>query len=173
MYYGNIKHFDSVDGPGVRVTLFVSGCTNACEGCQNPETWDFHYGKEFDDDAKEDIIKALEPSYITGLTLCGGEPWEPQNQKDLVEFLKHLKELYPNKSIWSYTGFVFEKDLLEGQRKHTEYTDDMLKCIDVLIDGPFMLCQRNLNLKYRGSNNQRLIDVQKSLETKTVVEIEE
>ena len=172
MYYGNIKHFDSVDGPGVRVTLFVSGCTNACKGCQNPETWNFKYGKEFTDEQKQDIKAALAKPFIAGLTLCGGEPWEPQNQKDLVDFLEELKKDFPNKTIWSYTGFVFDKDLLPGQRKHTEYTNRMLKCVDVLIDGPFVEELLNLNLRFRGSENQRIIDVQKSLDTGTVVELE-
>ena len=172
MYYGNIKHFDSVDGPGVRITLFVSGCTNACKGCQNPETWDFKYGKEFGEEQKKDIKEYMAKPFISGITLCGGEPWEPQNQKDLVDFLEELKKEFPNKSIWSYTGFVFDRDLMEGQRKHTEYTDRMLKCVDVIIDGPFIEEERNLNLKFRGSNNQRIIDVKKSLEAGKVVEWE-
>ena len=172
MYYGNIKHFDSVDGEGVRVTLFVSGCTNKCKGCQNPETWDFCFGKKFDQDAKDDIKKSLSQSFISGLTLCGGEPWEPENQRDLVDFLEELKREFPKKTIWSYTGFVFDKDLREGQRKYTEVTDRMLNCIDVLIDGPFIESKKNLGLRFRGSSNQRLIDMKKTLETKTVVELE-
>ena len=173
MYYGNIKKYDIADGEGVRVTLFVSGCTNACEGCFQPETWDFHYGQEYTEETEKEILEALGEEFIEGLTLLGGEPFEPENQRELVKLLKKVKEVYPAKTIWSYTGFVYDKDLLEGQRKHTEVTDEMLSYLDVLVDGPFMIAKKNIRLKFRGSENQRVIDMKKTLaENKVVLYLE-
>lgn len=157
MYYGTIKNFDVANGRGVRVSLFVSGCRNCCPGCFQPQTWDFKYGQEFTSATEEEIIKLLEPSHIAGFSLLGGEPFEEENQKVLAPFLEKLKQIYPNKDIWCWTGYVLEKDLLEGGKKHTEYTDRMLACIDTLVDGPFIQEQRNLMLEFRGSENQRLI----------------
>lgn len=163
MYYGNIKKWDIADGEGVRVTLFVSGCTNACEGCFQPETWDFRFGKEYTSETEEEILQALKQDYIDGLTLLGGEPFEIDNQRVLVKLLKRVREELPDKTIWSYTGFVYEKDLLEGQRRHCEVTDEMLGYLDVLVDGPFMLEQKNIMLSFRGSENQRVLDMKKTL----------
>lgn len=157
MYYGNIKNFDVADGLGVRVSLFVSGCRNCCEGCFQPQTWDFKFGKEFTKETEDEIIQLLSPSHIQGFSLLGGEPFEEENQKVLAPFLERIKQTYPSKDIWCWTGYVLEKDLKEGCRKHTEFTDRMLKCIDVLVDGPFIQAQRNLMLEFRGSENQRII----------------
>ena len=156
MYYGAIKKFDVADGIGVRVSLFVSGCRNCCPGCFQPETWNFNYGKEFTIETQNEIIEALKPEHIQGFSLLGGEPFEEENQCELAPFLERLKKEFPKKDIWCWTGYVLEKDLLEGGRKHTEYTDRMLNCIDVLVDGPFILEQRNLMLEFRGSENQKI-----------------
>lgn len=157
MNYGAIKKFDVADGEGVRVSLFVSGCRNCCPGCFQPETWNFNFGKEFTEETENEIIAALEPSHFQGFSLLGGEPFEPENQEILAPFLEKLKSIYPKKDIWAWTGYVLDKDLQPGQRKYTEFTERMLKCIDVLVDGPFMQETRNLMLKFRGSENQRLI----------------
>lgn len=157
MHYGNIKKIDVADGEGVRVSLFVSGCRNACPGCFNPETWNFNFGKEFTSETEDEIIQALKPEHIQGFSLLGGEPFEEENQKVLAPFLEKLKTIYPDKDIWCWTGYVLDKDLQSGQRKHTEYTDRMLKCIDVLVDGPFIQEKKNLMLEFRGSENQRII----------------
>lgn len=157
MYYGNIKKIDIADGEGVRVSLFVSGCRNACPGCFNPETWNFKFGKEFTSETEDEIIQALKPEHIQGFSLLGGEPFEEENQKVLAPFLEKLKTIYPDKDIWCWTGYILDKDLQNGQRKHTEYTDRMLKCIDVLVDGPFIQEKKNLMLEFRGSENQRII----------------
>jgi len=169
MYYGNIKNFDIADGEGVRVSLFVSGCTNHCEGCFQKQTWDFKYGQLYTEETEKQILDYLGNEHIDGLTLLGGEPFEPENQRELVKLLRKVKELYPNKNIWSFTGFVYENDLLEGQRKHTEVTDEMLSYLNVLVDGPFVLAKKNLSLWFRGSENQRVIDMPKTLKEGKVV----
>lgn len=169
MNYGNIKHYDIADGEGVRVTLFVSGCTNCCPGCFQPETWDFNYGKPYTKETEQEILEALKPGYIQGLTLLGGEPFEPENQRKLVHLLKKVKVTYPDKDIWSYTGFILDQDLLEGGRRYCEVTDEMLSYIDVLVDGPFKQEQKNISLAFRGSENQRVIDLKKSLQEKEVI----
>ncbi len=169
MNYGNIKYYDIADGQGVRVTLFVSGCTNKCPGCFQPETWDFDYGQPYTSQTEQEILEALKPDYIQGLTLLGGEPFEPENQRELVHLVKKVKEKYPEKDIWSYTGFVLDQDLLEGGRKHCEVTDEMLSYIDVLVDGPFKQELKNISLAFRGSENQRVIDLKKSLQEKEVI----
>ena len=163
MHYGNIKKFDIADGEGVRVTLFVSGCTNHCKGCFQPATWDFRYGHPFTPETENELLEALKPDYIDGLTLLGGEPFEPDNQRALVPFLRKVRETYPDKTVWSYTGFVYEKDLTEGKRKHTEVTEEMLSMIDVLVDGPYIEEKKNVMLSFRGSENQRVIDMKKTL----------
>lgn len=165
MYYGAIKKYDIADGEGVRVTLFVSGCTNACEGCFQKETWDFFYGNPYTKETEEELLEALKQPYIQGLTLLGGEPFEIENQRVLVELLRKVKEKLPEKDIWSYTGFVYDKDLQEGQRRHCEVTDEMLSYLDVLVDGPFMIGKKNISLAFRGSENQRVIDMKKTRET--------
>lgn len=157
MNYGAIKKFDVADGEGVRVSLFVSGCRNACKGCFQPETWNFHFGQPFTSDTENEILTALAPEYIAGFSLLGGEPFEEENQEVLAPFLEKIKETYPQKNIWCWTGYIYDKDLQSGQRKHTEYTDRMLACIDVLVDGPFIEEQRNLMLEFRGSENQRIL----------------
>lgn len=169
MYYGNIKMYDIADGEGCRVTLFVSGCTNACEGCFQKETWDFHYGNEYTKETEDHILELLNNENIQGLTLLGGEPFEPENQRELVKLLRRVRKELPEKDIWSYTGFVLEKDLLEGERKHTEVTYEMLSYLDVLVDGPFVLSKKNISLYFRGSENQRVIDMQKTIKEKQIV----
>lgn len=163
MNYGEIKNCDIANGEGVRVSLFVSGCTHHCKGCFNPMTWDFNYGKPFTSEAEDKILKMLEPDYINGLTLLGGEPMEKDNQRVLLPFIKRVKQLYPNKNIWCYTGYTLETDLLNGKAR-TECTDELLSLIDVLVDGEFILEQKNISLAFRGSSNQRIIDLKKTIE---------
>ena len=170
MYYGNIKKTDVANGDGVRVSLYVSGCRNKCDECFNQVTWDFLFGKPFTEDTMNEILEALKPDYIAGFSLLGGEPFEEENQEVCTKILKKIKETYPEKDIWSWTGYLFDKDLLdENGRKHTQYTKEMLSYIDVLIDGRFMKDLKDLSLKYRGSSNQRVIDVQKSLKENKII----
>lgn len=169
MYYGEIKKTDIANGEGVRVSLFVSGCTHRCEGCFNPETWNFCYGREFTQETEKEILNALSPDFINGLTLLGGEPFEPQNQRALVPFLKKVREQYPRKNIWCYTGYLFDEELLKDSRARCEVTDEMLSMIDVLVDGEFRQELKNITLKFRGSENQRIINVKKSLEAGEVI----
>ncbi len=169
MNYASIKDCDIANGTGVRISLFVSGCTHHCKGCFNEATWDFNYGEPFTKEIEDKIIKMLEPSYIKGLTLLGGEPFEPSNQAVLLPFIKRIKEIYPNKNIWAYSGYLFDRDLLNESRAHTEHTLELLSYIDVLVDGPFVLKLKDISLKFRGSSNQRIIDVKKSLEENKVV----
>lgn len=158
MYYGNIKNYDVANGLGVRVTLFVSGCRNHCEGCFQPETWDFQYGKPFTKETEEEILKMLEPDYIAGFTCLGGEPFEPENQEVLTGLFRKIREIYPQKTIWCYTGYRFGEDLAEGGSKFTDVTEEMLGYIDVLVDGRFELEQKDITLHFRGSRNQRILD---------------
>lgn len=169
MHYGNIKNYDIADGEGVRVTLFCSGCTNRCEGCFQPETWDFCYGKEYTKETEDQLIQMLTNPNIQGLTLLGGDPFEPSNQRTLITLLRRVKQELPTKDVWAYTGFVYEQDLLEGKRKHTEVTDEMLSYIDVLVDGPFVIDEKDISLYFRGSTNQRVIDMPKTLKSGNVV----
>ena len=169
MNYCNIKKWDIADGEGVRVTLFVSGCTHHCKGCFQPETWDFEYGKPFTEEVEDELLAALDHDYIDGLTLLGGEPFEPDNQRALVPFLRRLKEKFPEKNIWAYSGYTLDEELLKDSRARCEVTDEMLSMIDVLVDGEFVQEKRNISLQFRGSENQRLIDVPKTLETKEIV----
>ena len=168
MHYGNIKKFDIADGIGVRVSLFVSGCTHHCEGCFQPETWNFDYGNTFTNDTEEEIIDALSPDYIDGLTLLGGEPFEPQNQEVLLPLLKKVKRVLPKKTIWAYSGYTFE-ELTKGSRARCEFTDEILSMLDVLVDGEFKSELKNISLKFRGSSNQRVIDVKKTLKEGRIV----
>ena len=163
MYYGNIKEYDVANGEGVRITLFVSGCTNHCEGCFQPDTWDFHYGQPYTEETEEQILRLLGQPVVDGLTLLGGEPMEPENQRVLAPLVRRVKREYPEKNVWCFTGFIYDRDLLPGQRKHTEVTDEFLSMIDVLVDGPFILAKRNLALTFRGSENQRVLDMKKTL----------
>ena len=157
MNYGAIKKIDVANGEGVRVSLFVSGCRNACKGCFQPETWNFHFGNVFSAETEEEIIKALEPEHISGLSILGGEPFEEENQEVLAPFCEKIKQIYPNKNIWCWTGYIYDKDLIKGGRKYTEFTDRLLNCIDVLVDGPFIEEKKNLMLEFRGSENQRIL----------------
>lgn len=161
MNYSGVKYCDIANGLGVRTVLFVSGCRNHCEGCFQPETWDFNYGNKFDEKIQEELLKSLEPDYVKGLTLLGGDPFEPENQKELLPFIKKVKDKFDMKDIWAYTGYILDKDLSEGGKCYTENTKEMLSYIDVLIDGPFILKQKDMMLKFRGSANQRLIDMKK------------
>ena len=165
MNYGEIKNYDIANGEGVRVSLFVSGCTHHCKNCFNPETWSFEYGKPFTKETEDYIIECLSPDYIDGLSLLGGEPFEPQNQEVLLPFLRRVKNELPNKNIWCYTGYLFDRELLCESRARCEFTDEMLSLIDVIVDGEFVQALHDISLAFRGSSNQRIIDVQKSLET--------
>ena len=163
MNYGTIKNCDIANGEGVRVTLFVSGCTNRCDGCFQPETWDFNYGKPFTRETEDELLKLLKPDYINGLTLLGGEPFEPENQRTLLPFIKRVKETHPDKNIWAFTGFTLEELWNQTPHPRCEVTDDLLALIDVLVDGRFILAQKNIRLRFRGSENQRLLDLPASL----------
>ena len=163
MNYGEIKKCDIADGIGVRVSLFVSGCRHHCDGCFNAMTWDFEYGRPFTEETENELLEMLSPDYIDGLTLLGGEPMEPDNQRALVTFMRRVREKYPDKSIWCYTGCVLEDELLRESTWRCEYTDEMLSMIDVLVDGRFILARRNISLAFRGSDNQRIIDLKKTL----------
>ena len=160
MNYATIKNCDIANGPGVRVSLFVSGCTHRCPGCFNEVAWDFDYGEPFTQETIDSIRAMLKPDYIQGLTLLGGEPFEPQNQGAVVELLRQVKRTYPTKSIWAFSGYLFEKDILSGRLGDTA---EYLSYLDVLVDGPFVESKKNLSLRFRGSENQRLIDVPESL----------
>ena len=160
MNYATIKNCDIANGPGVRVSLFVSGCTHRCPGCFNEVAWDFNYGQPFTEETIQAILEMLRPSYIKGLTLLGGEPFEPQNQVDVVKLLRRVRAELPEKSIWAFSGYLFEKDMLSGRIGDlSEY----LSYLDVLVDGPFVQAKKNLSLRFRGSENQRIIDVKASL----------
>lgn len=157
MNYANIKDCDIADGPGVRVSLFVSGCRHHCKGCFNAETWDFNFGKLYTEETEEEILRLLEPDYIQGFTLLGGEPFEPENQVILVHLLKKIRERLPKKDIWCYTGYLYDADLIEDGKVYTEVTKEMLSYIDVLVDGEFIEAEKDLSLEFRGSRNQRIV----------------
>ena len=170
MHYGAIKLNDIANGEGIRVSLFVSGCTNHCKECFNPETWNFEYGKPFTEQTEQYILDNLKSDFVNGLTLLGGEPFEPRNQKVLLPFVKKVRAMYPNKSIWAYSGFKFEDELLkEGSYANCEYTLELLKNIDILVDGRFDRDLKDIRLNFRGSINQRIILVQQSLNSDNVV----
>lgn len=168
MHYGEIKNCDIANGIGVRVSLFVSGCTNHCEGCFQPETWDFNYGNDFTEETENRILEMLVPDYICGLTVLGGEPFEPENQRVLVDFFRKVRRKYPEKSIWCFTGFTLEMLETEGTHCHCEVTEEMLSLIDVLVDGRFDKNKKNISLRFRGSENQRLIDLNLTRECGTL-----
>ena len=173
MYYGEIKKTDIANGPGVRVSLFVSGCTHACRGCFNEQTWDFRFGNPYTEEVEDEIMDALRPKYIRGLTLLGGEPMEPKNQRTLVKLLERVRREYPQKTIWCYTGYLFDRDLLKESRARCEHTDAMLSLIDIIVDGEFELEKKDITLRFRGSSNQRLIDVRKSLASGEIILVDE
>ena len=196
MHYGELKKCDIANGIGVRVTLFVSGCTNHCPDCFQPQTWDFDYGKEFTEDTKAEIFAELDKPFVNGLTVLGGEPFEPRNQRELVQnidyaptflelagaeipadiqgrsllpLLREVKAKYPGKTIWCFTGFRLDDELLaDGSYPRCEATDEMLACIDVLVDGRFMKELKDISLQFRGSRNQRVIDMNRTRETGTI-----
>ena len=163
MNYGEIKKYDIANGEGVRVSLFVSGCTHHCKGCFNEETWDFHYGTLFTEETEHEIIEALSRDFIDGISLLGGEPLERQNQHVLLPFLKKVKRLFPQKDIWCYTGYLLDEELLKDSRARCEDTDELLSMIDVLVDGEFVEELKDISLPYCGSSNQRIIDMKASL----------
>lgn len=170
MNFCEIKKADTANGIGIRVTLFVSGCTNRCPGCFQPETWDFNYGKAYTDDVEEKIIETLTPPYYNGLTILGGEPFELENQPAVLHLIERVKNELPEKTIWMYTGFTYDVDLAPGGKRYVDgVTDKILDNIDVLVDGRFVLEKKDITLRFRGSSNQRVIDVPKSRWTGTVV----
>lgn len=166
MYYGEIKPYDIANGEGVRCSLFVSGCTHRCKGCFNPETWNFEYGRPFTAETEETLFENLKPGYIAGLTLLGGEPFEIENQKALLPFLRKVKARYPGKDIWCYTGYTLETDLLmENGPARCGETDEMLGLIDILVDGEFVEAQKDISLVFQGSANQRVMNLPETLKT--------
>lgn len=169
MNYGNIKICDVANGPGVRVSLFVSGCRHHCKNCFNQETWDFLFGKPFTDETLNYIIKELSSDYIAGFSLLGGEPFEPENQEVLADVLKTIKNTFPDKEIWCWTGWNLDKELSVGGSKYTQFTDKMLQYIDVLVDGPFIEDLKDVRLVFRGSSNQRIIDLKATMRTGKIV----
>ena len=171
MRYAGIKYCDIANGTGVRTVLFVSGCRNCCKGCFQPETWDFNYGKAFTKEVEDELLDSLKPPYIKGLTLLGGDPFEPENQKGLLPFLRRMKKEYSAKDIWAYTGYLLDRDLLSGGKCETEDTKEMLSYIDVLVDGPYIEEEYSIMLKFKGSANQRVIDCKKYMADGELVEI--
>ena len=168
MNYGEIKKNDIANGIGVRVSIFVSGCRNYCKNCFNQATWDFAYGKEYTEDTEKEILGALEPFYVDGMTFLGGEPFEPENQRGLLGLAEKIKEVYPEKTIWCYTGFTLEE--IRGEsRANCEVTEEFLSLIDVLVDGRFVEEEKDITLRFRGSRNQRLLDLKKTLQSGEIV----
>ena len=170
MNYADIKRIDVANGEGVRVSVFVSGCNHHCKGCFNECAWDFNYGNKFTEKQEDEVLKDLDHDYISGLTLLGGEPLEPANQEGLLPLVKKAKEKFPDKKIWCYTGFDFEKDVVGKMAKQSDTTKELLKYIDVVVDGKFEEDKKDLKLKFRGSSNQRILDVQESLKENKPVE---
>lgn len=165
MNYAAIKPWDIANGPGVRVSLFVSGCTHHCKDCFNEQAWDFEYGDPFDEAAQAHILELLAPDYIRGITYLGGEPFDPRNQAALLALTRKIRAQYPQKSIWAFTGYVYGQNL----PMLPDVTQPLLEALDVLVDGPFIAAQKNLSLRFRGSENQRLIDLPQTLKTGAVV----
>lgn len=169
MNYSGIKPFSIENGEGVRVSLFVSGCRNACKGCFQPETWDFAAGQPFTEAVEDEILEMLRPDYVKGLTLLGGDPFEEENQEGLLSLLRKVKAQFPEKDIWAYTGYILDEDFIPGGKKYTPWTEEIMSMMDVVIDGPFVLEKKNLTLKFRGSSNQRVIDMKKTREQKEII----
>ena len=164
MHLGEILTADTANGPGIRLSIFVSGCTNHCPGCFQPQTWDFDYGREYTPELEDYIVRELGESYYDGLTVLGGEPFEPENQRVLLGLLRRIRRELPGKTIWMFTGFRYERDLQPGGCRHIEVTEEILDTIDVLVDGPFVLAEKDIALHFRGSRNQRIIDMRKTRE---------
>ena len=163
MNYATIKYCDIANGEGVRTSLFVSGCRRHCPNCFNAVAWDFNYGEPFTKEVRNKILESLAPGYINGLSLLGGEPFEPENQRALVPFLRRVREQYPDKDIWAYSGFTLDKELtVDGTHPRCEVTDEMLSLIYILVDGRYVDAQRNISLRFRGSENQRIIDMDRT-----------
>ena len=162
MNYANIKYYDIANGPGVRTSVFVSGCRHHCPGCFNAVAWDFDYGQPFDKTVRNEVFASCQPDYIAGLSLLGGEPFEPENQRALVPFLRRVRQMYPDKTIWGFSGFTYEELTSDGTHPRCEVTDEMLSLLDVLVDGRFVEELKDLTLRFRGSSNQRLIDLNAS-----------
>lgn len=173
MYYGKIVKFDIANGLGCRVSLFVSGCRNCCPGCFNMDTWNFLFGQPYTEEVEDKLIEYTKNENICGLTILGGEPFEPENQRSLIKTIRRFKEECPNKNLWMYSGYTFDSDMRPGGKVYTEVTDEILSYVDILVDGRFMQNLKNLSLKFRGSSNQRIIDVKESLKENRVVLVEE
>ena len=173
MYYADIKKVDVANGPGVRVSLFVSGCTHKCKGCFNEEAWDFKYGHEYTKKEEDKIIELLKPDYIEGITILGGEPFEYVNQKGILPLLRRIRKKLPNKTIWCFSGYTFDTDILEDMCNKYEETKELISYIDVLVDGKFEIDKKNFKLKFRGSSNQRIINVKESLKNNKVILMDE
>lgn len=171
MNYSNIKYFDIANGTGVRTSLFVSGCTHRCKGCFNEVAWDFNAGSIFNKEIEDEIIKSLEPTYISGLSLLGGEPLEIVNQRGLINLLRRVKKEFPDKNIWCYTGYAYDTDLMEGGTAFCECTKEILGLIDILVDGEFVADLYDISLRFRGSSNQRIIDLRKTEKTGSIWEL--
>lgn len=169
MNYATIKKNDIANGPGIRVSLFVSGCRHHCKNCFNQEAWDFEYGQSFTQETIEEILTALSPGYVAGLSLLGGEPFEPENQEGLLSLARQFRQRFPEKNLWCYTGFSFEKDLLKGKVGNPETARELLSYLDVLVDGKFVEAKKDPSLLFRGSSNQNIIDVKKSLEQNQLI----
>ncbi len=169
MNYATIKNCDIANGPGVRVSLFVSGCTHHCKGCFNQVAWDFDYGQPFTQETIDSILDMLAPDYVKGITLLGGEPFEPENQPAILDLLRQMNAKYPEKTVWAFSGYLFDKEILAGKLGPWEITEELLSYVDVLVDGRFVEEKKDLMLRFRGSSNQRLIDVPSSLKQQTVV----
>ncbi|MBP5247057.1 MAG: anaerobic ribonucleoside-triphosphate reductase activating protein [Fibrobacter sp.] len=165
MHVGQIYKTDCANGTGIRISLFVSGCTIHCKGCFNARTWDFDFGVPYDEKIENFILEELSKDYYEGITILGGEPFEPSNQETLVLLIRRIKKELPQKSIWMFSGYVYDRDLIAGGKKHTDVTDEILDSIDVLVDGPFVLEKKNIALRFRGSENQRIIDMKESRKT--------
>ena len=160
---------DAANGTGIRLSIFVSGCLNHCKGCFQPETWDFHYGKPFTPEIEEFIIAELSKPYYEGLTILGGEPFEMQNQPEVLKLIQRVKQETPDKTIWMYNGYTYDRDLIPGGCRYTEYTDKILDMIDILVDGRFIEEKKNINLNFRGSENQRIIEMPETRDSKKVI----
>lgn len=169
MNYAAIKNCDIANGPGVRISLFVSGCTHHCKGCFNSEAWDFEYGQPFTQQTIDELLEMLKPDYVKGLTILGGEPFEPENQPAVLELLRQMKARFPEKTVWAFTGYLLDRDILSGTLGPQEITMEYLSYVDVLVDGPFVLEKKDLMLRFRGSSNQRIIDVPATLSKRQIV----
>lgn len=169
MHVGQIFKADCANGTGIRISMFVSGCTIHCKGCFNEKTWDFNYGTLFDQEMEDDIMEELSKDFYEGITILGGEPFEEANQCEIIKLIRRIKKELPQRNIWMYSGYVYDKDLVPGGRKYTEVTDEILDAVDTLVDGPFVVGRMNIGLRFRGSENQRIIDMKETRKTGKVV----